>query len=109
MSDQDVCRARRAFGRSGAGAAVSPRILIIGASHAGVQLAAALRDGGHDGSITVVGAEPHLPYHRPPLSKAYLDGAATLDSLALRPASFYEAKGVEDRKSTRLKSRHYFT
>ncbi|NYG57179.1 3-phenylpropionate/trans-cinnamate dioxygenase ferredoxin reductase subunit [Nocardioides daedukensis] len=81
---------------------MSARILIVGASHAGVQLAAALRDGGHDGPITVVGAEPHLPYHRPPLSKAYLDGAATVASLALRPASFYEAKGIELLLGTRI-------
>src|SRR3546814_13812687 len=95
MSDQDVCRARRAFGRSGAGAAVSPRILITGASHAGVQLAAALRAGGHYGSIHVVAAEPHLPYHRTPLSNAVLDGAATVTSRDLRPATFSEAKRAQ--------------
>ncbi|MBC9734308.1 NAD(P)/FAD-dependent oxidoreductase [Nocardioides marmotae] len=71
------------------------RVLVVGASHAGVQVAAALRDAGHEAPVTVVGAEPHLPYHRPPLSKAYLAGAATPDSMALRPATYYETAGID--------------
>ncbi|WP_051840721.1 NAD(P)/FAD-dependent oxidoreductase [Streptomyces sp. NRRL F-5126] len=43
---------------------------------AGVQSAVALRESGHEGPVTVVGAEPHPPYDRPPLSKAVLLGQA---------------------------------
>jgi 3-phenylpropionate/trans-cinnamate dioxygenase ferredoxin reductase subunit len=73
---------------------VSERVLVVGASHAGIQLAAALRDLGHAGALTVVGEEPHRPYHRPPLSKAYLAGAASAASLALRSDSFFAANDI---------------
>ncbi len=54
--------------------AAPDRIVIIGASLAGATAAVTLRDQGFDGSITLVGEEPHLPYERPPLSKALLIG-----------------------------------
>jgi len=73
---------------------VNDRVLVIGASHAGVHLAASLREKGHTGSLTLVGAEPHLPYHRPPLSKAYLSGTPMAEPVALRPESFYDAKNI---------------
>jgi len=69
-------------------------VLVVGASHAGVQLAARLRERGHLGPITVVGDEAPLPYHRPPLSKAYLAGSATAESMTLRPESFYATKEI---------------
>lgn len=50
------------------------RIVIVGASLAGLRAAEGLRHHGHEGSITVVGAETHLPYDRPPLSKRVLTG-----------------------------------
>ncbi|MBP2367628.1 NAD(P)/FAD-dependent oxidoreductase [Pseudonocardia parietis] len=53
-----------------------PRLVIVGASLAGLRAAEAARDAGHEGPVTLVGAESHLPYDRPPLSKAYLDEAA---------------------------------
>lgn len=49
------------------------RLVVVGASLAGLRAVEAARKAGHEGSITLVGAEPHLPYDRPPLSKAYLD------------------------------------
>ncbi|MGH3378917.1 MAG: FAD-dependent oxidoreductase, partial [Actinoallomurus sp.] len=49
--------------------------LIVGASLAGLSTAEALRDRGVTGPITLVGAEPHLPYSRPALSKQVLSGA----------------------------------
>lgn len=64
-------------------------VVIVGAAQAGLQIAVSLRDLGYDGKIQLVGAEPHPPYARPPLSKAYLSGAATLESLALRNEAFY--------------------
>ncbi|MDP9821911.1 NAD(P)/FAD-dependent oxidoreductase [Nocardioides massiliensis] len=81
---------------------MSDRVLVIGASHAGVQVAAAVRDGGHDGTITLIGAEPHLPYHRPPLSKAFLAGDGSTDGLSLRPRAFYHTKDIGLRLGERV-------
>lgn len=54
------------------------RIVVVGAGLAGLRTAERLRSLGHDGPITLVGAEEHLPYDRPPLSKTVLaDAAAT--------------------------------
>jgi 3-phenylpropionate/trans-cinnamate dioxygenase ferredoxin reductase subunit len=70
-------------------------IVIAGAGHGGVQTAAALRHDGFDGRIIVVGDEPGLPYQRPPLSKAYLQGKMPLDTLWLKPASFYRDNNID--------------
>ncbi|MER6382900.1 FAD-dependent oxidoreductase [Streptomyces sp. NPDC001127] len=59
------------------------RIVIVGASLAGLRAAEALREEGFTGSLTVVGDEPHAPYDRPPLSKQVLLGQATPDTLEL--------------------------
>ncbi|GAA1500576.1 FAD-dependent oxidoreductase [Streptomyces synnematoformans] len=50
--------------------------VVVGAGMAGVQTAVALREQGYGGAVTLVGAEPHRPYDRPPLSKAVLLGKA---------------------------------
>ncbi|WP_443072210.1 NAD(P)/FAD-dependent oxidoreductase [Streptomyces sp. NBC_01485] len=52
------------------------RVVVVGAGMAGVQTAVALREQGFDGTVTLIGAEPHQPYDRPPLSKAVLLGKA---------------------------------
>lgn len=69
--------------------------LIVGASQAGLQLAVSLRELGDDAPITLVGAEPHAPYQRPPLSKEFLTGTSSRDALAFRTAAFYEEAGIE--------------
>ena len=74
-----------------------PGIVIIGGGHAGGSAAAFLRQYGYKGPLTLVGTEPLLPYQRPPLSKAWLKGEATAESLALRPARFYVQQNVETR------------
>ncbi|WP_330340572.1 NAD(P)/FAD-dependent oxidoreductase [Streptomyces sp. NBC_00557] len=51
-------------------------VVVAGAGMAGVQTAVALREQGFTGAVTVIGAEPHQPYDRPPLSKAVLLGKA---------------------------------
>ncbi|MEU2503823.1 FAD-dependent oxidoreductase [Streptomyces sp. NPDC007863] len=51
-------------------------VVIVGAGMAGVQTAVALREQGFEGPVTLIGAEPHQPYDRPPLSKAVLLGKA---------------------------------
>jgi 3-phenylpropionate/trans-cinnamate dioxygenase ferredoxin reductase component len=59
------------------------RIVVVGASLAGLRSAEQLRAQGFDGELVLVGAEPHLPYDRPPLSKDYLLGAMDAADLAL--------------------------
>ena len=66
------------------------RIVIVGASLAGLRAAETLRAEGFEGSITVVGDEPHLPYDRPPLSKQVLRGEWDAERVAL-PAARNEA------------------
>ena len=69
-------------------------VVIVGAGQAGLQLAASLRSGGYSGSIDLVGAEPHLPYQRPPLSKDYLAGSMGVDGLHLRGEAFFADKQI---------------
>jgi len=64
-------------------------IVIIGASHAGVAAAAGLRKAGYAGELLLVSAETALPYHRPPLSKAYLKAEKSAEQIALRGEKFY--------------------
>jgi NADPH-dependent 2,4-dienoyl-CoA reductase/sulfur reductase-like enzyme len=59
------------------------RVAVVGASLAGVRAAQELRAQGYDGGIVLIGDEPHLPYDRPPLSKAFLAGTASRESLEL--------------------------
>lgn len=68
--------------------------VVIGGSHATVQLIISLRQNGWEGDITVVSEEPHMPYHRPPLSKAYLAGDSSEEQLALRAPAAYEKLDV---------------
>jgi 3-phenylpropionate/trans-cinnamate dioxygenase ferredoxin reductase component len=77
-------------------------VVITGAGHAGGSAAAMLRQLGWPGAITLIGDEPIPPYQRPPLSKAWLKGEATAESLALRPASFYPDASIDLRTDTRV-------
>jgi 3-phenylpropionate/trans-cinnamate dioxygenase ferredoxin reductase component len=70
-------------------------VLIVGAGHAGFQLASSLRQHGFAEPICLINDEAHLPYQRPPLSKAYLKGAGGADSLMFRPDKFYRQQNVE--------------
>jgi 3-phenylpropionate/trans-cinnamate dioxygenase ferredoxin reductase subunit len=70
-------------------------VLIVGAGHAGFQLASSLRQHGFAERIGLVNDEAHLPYQRPPLSKAYLKGAGGADTLMFRPDKFYREQNVE--------------
>jgi 3-phenylpropionate/trans-cinnamate dioxygenase ferredoxin reductase subunit len=73
---------------------MSAGTLIVGASQAGLQLAVSLRDAGDTEPITLVGAEPHAPYQRPPLSKAYLHGSTELEQLWLRAPEFLAGQDI---------------
>jgi len=69
--------------------------VIVGAGHAGAQLAIALRQANYEGTIALVGDEPDLPYERPPLSKDYLTGAKSFDRILIRPPGFWGERGIE--------------
>jgi 3-phenylpropionate/trans-cinnamate dioxygenase ferredoxin reductase subunit len=76
--------------------------LIVGAGQAAVQIAASLREGGYQDAITLVGAEAHYPYSRPPLSKEFLAGHAELGSLELRTLDFYKQERIDVLPSERI-------
>ena len=59
-------------------------VVVVGASLAGLRAVESLRSDGYGGRITVIGAEPHLPYDRPPLSKQFLAGDWDAERIALR-------------------------
>lgn len=80
------------------------KIVVIGAGHAAGAFADALRKEGYGGEIMLVGQEPHAPYQRPPLSKAYLAGDMDAQRLSLRPDSFYEKKDIALKLSTHVDS-----
>ncbi|HEX6259624.1 MAG TPA: FAD/NAD(P)-binding oxidoreductase [Woeseiaceae bacterium] len=79
--------------------------VIVGAGHAGTQVATRLRRLGWKKPVTLVGEENTLPYHRPPLSKDYLKGVRGLDSILLAAAASYEKADIElclNRRATRI-------
>jgi 3-phenylpropionate/trans-cinnamate dioxygenase ferredoxin reductase component len=87
-------------------------VAIVGAGHAGFQMAASLRQLGFADLIHLINDEAHLPYQRPPLSKAYIKGNAGPESLMFRPEKFYRDQTIElvadraiaiDRTARRLK------
>ncbi|WP_371672066.1 FAD-dependent oxidoreductase [Streptomyces sp. NBC_00289] len=67
------------------------RVVVVGAGMAGVQTAVAVREQGFTGSVTLIGAEPHQPYDRPPLSKAVLLGTSEGSAFDVD----FEALGIE--------------
>lgn len=69
--------------------------IVVGASHAGSQLALSLREHGWTGRVLLLGDEQQLPYHRPPLSKAFLKGSSTVEDLLIRPAATYGDQNIE--------------
>jgi 3-phenylpropionate/trans-cinnamate dioxygenase ferredoxin reductase subunit len=69
--------------------------LLVGGGIASGNCARWLRRSGADGSILLVGREPHLPYDRPPLSKGYLRGSEAVDDALMQEAGWYEEQGIE--------------
>ena len=87
-------------------------VVIVGAGHAGFQVAASLRQHGFAEAIHVLNDEAHLPYQRPPLSKAYLKGSGAPDSLMFRPDKFYRDQNIQliaDRAVTIERRSHKLT
>jgi 3-phenylpropionate/trans-cinnamate dioxygenase ferredoxin reductase subunit len=69
--------------------------VIVGAGLAGATAAETLRDEGFDGNIQIIGAEWHLPYLRPPLSKEYFTGKAERDTIFVHPAEWYAERNID--------------
>ncbi len=83
---------------------MSASVVIAGAGHAAGQVVATLRQKKFDGTITLIGEEPWLPYQRPPLSKKFLAGELPAERLHFKPASFYDDAGIEVQLETRIES-----
>ncbi|MBA2810717.1 FAD-dependent oxidoreductase [Streptomyces sp. KM273126] len=71
------------------------RIVVVGASAAGLAAVETLRREGYDGTLTLVGDEPHAPYDRPPLSKQLLAGEWSPERLALRHSADLDALDLD--------------
>lgn len=69
-------------------------VCIVGAGHGGARAAIDLRQLGYEGSISLIGREPELPYERPPLSKEYLAGEKTFERILMRPPAFWGEKDI---------------
>lgn len=76
-------------------------VVIVGGGLAGAKSAEALRDQGFTGPVTLIAAESHLPYERPPLSKEYLAGDASFDEAIPHPYDWYPDNGIDLRRNTR--------
>ena len=79
-------------------------IVIVGAGQAGVMTAEALRTGGFEGPITLLGDEPHGPYHRPPLSKAWMAGEIEAAQLVMRAPEVLARKNITLRTGVSVKT-----
>lgn len=77
------------------------RVAVVGASLAGVRAAQELRAQGYDGGIVLIGSEAHMPYDRPPLSKAFLAGTASAASLELLDAGDLASLALDFRLGVR--------
>ncbi len=75
-------------------------VLIVGAGLAGASCAEALREGGFEGSVVMVGREPQPPYERPPCSKDLLRGESTADDALLHAADWYGERDIDLRTRT---------
>ncbi|HWL45204.1 MAG TPA: FAD-dependent oxidoreductase [Ilumatobacter sp.] len=78
------------------------RAVIVGAGLGGVQTAHWLRAGGYDGEIVLIGDEPDLPYHRPPLSKHAHEPDEPLD--VLRSEAYYRDHAIDLRRGVTVES-----
>lgn len=77
-------------------------VVIVGGGLAGAKAAEALRSQGFSGAVTLVAAEAHLPYERPPLSKGYLAGNEPFEKAIVHPADWYADNSVDLRQGTRV-------
>jgi 3-phenylpropionate/trans-cinnamate dioxygenase ferredoxin reductase component len=74
---------------------MSEPIVVIGAGLTAAKAVEQLRQDGHTGPVVVLGDEPHLPYERPPLSKGYLMGEATVADATVHDQGWYDDHDVD--------------
>lgn len=82
--------------------AAEQTFVIVGAGQAGGEVAVELRKQGFTGRVLLIGEEPHVPYRRPPLSKAYLAGTVGEEGLYITPAASLAKHNIEFLGSTRV-------
>lgn len=70
-------------------------VVIVGGGLAAAKTAEALREKGYDGPVTVLSAEKHPPYERPPLSKGFLQGKAGFDDALVHPQEWYGEHDID--------------
>lgn len=70
-------------------------VAVVGGGLAGARAVAALREEGFAGRVSLIGAEPQLPYERPPLSKEFLSDGLSPDQLLVHPPEFYDEHRIE--------------
>ena len=81
---------------------MSNPIIIVGAGQAGGQAAVSLRLMGYDGPVLLIGDEGHVPYERPPLSKALLAGEIPTERIYLKRPDYYEQHKIDLRLGARV-------
>lgn len=81
-------------------------IVVVGAGLAGATAVTQLREQGYEGPIVLLGSEPHVPYERPPLSKAYLLGHDPIEKAFVHPGDWYAAHDVDLRTDTTVTGLH---
>lgn len=78
------------------------RIVVVGGGLAGAKTVEGLREKGHTGPIVLIGAEEHLPYERPPLSKGFLAGKDDRDSFTVHDRQWYDDNAIDLRLGTEV-------
>src|ERR1700761_1735 len=78
------------------------QVVVVGAGVAGTRAAETLRQDGYEGDLTIVGAERHAPYHRPPLSKKLLTGKVHRAGIDLAPQFDFNARVLRGASALRL-------
>lgn len=81
-------------------------VVIVGAGQAGATVATGLAQAGYQGAITLIGEESYAPYQRPPLSKGFINGEVGVESLLVKPESYYAQKQIQLIKGCRVHSIH---
>lgn len=76
-------------------------IVVVGAGQCGLKAVETLRQAGYGEDLVLVGEEPHAPYQRPPLSKAFLKGEVGRERLMLKAEGFYEDQRIDTRFGAR--------
>ena len=77
-------------------------VVLVGGGHAAAAFVNSVRRAGFEGRVLLVGDEPVLPYHRPPLSKKYLADALPVEQILIRAPAWYEEQKVELHLGTRV-------